>query len=160
MKGRERQAARRTASGFTLLEILLSVGLLSVLAGIIVIAINPAKQLAEARNVQRRADVNSILNAVYQHAIDNNGLVAASIPSSATCPAPATNEICRTGGTCTGLVDLAVLTDNQKYITSMAADPTGATTNGSGYFIAKNVNGRVIVCAPSAEQGATISVIR
>jgi type IV pilus assembly protein PilA len=160
MTGHARRTDYGIGSGFTLLEILLGVALLSVLAGIVVIAINPAKQLAEARNVQRRTDVGTILNAVYQNAIDNNGLVAAAIPTSATCASPSTNEICTTGGTCTGRVDLSTLTNSQKYIPSMPLDPTGSTANGTGYFIAKNANGRVTVCAPSAEQGATISVIQ
>jgi hypothetical protein len=42
----------------------------------------------------------------------------------------------------------------------MPADPTGATTNSTGYNISKNANGRVTVSAPSAENSATITVTR
>lgn len=150
----------KNTSGFTLLEILLVVAAIAILAGIVILAINPNKQLAETRNAQRRVDVNTILDAAYQYAIDNSGTVPASIPTSATCATPATNQICKTGGTCTSLVDLAVLTTNQTYIVSMPTDPTGSSTNGTGYFIAKSANGRITVCAPSAEQSATITVTR
>jgi len=44
--------------------------------------------------------------------------------------------------------------------TSMPIDPTVSSANGTGYYITKSTNGRVTVCAPSAEQGATISVTR
>jgi prepilin-type N-terminal cleavage/methylation domain-containing protein len=147
-------------SGFTLLEILLVVAALAILAGIVILAINPTKQLADTRNAQRAVDINTILNAVYQYSIDNNGTLPSAIPASATCATPSTNEICKTGGTCTGLVSLAVLTASEKYIVSVPFDPTGATANGTGYFVAKNANGRVTVCAPSAEQGKSITVTR
>ncbi|MFH1781966.1 MAG: type II secretion system protein [Patescibacteria group bacterium] len=145
--------------GFTLLEILLIVAAIAILAGIVIIAINPAKQLADTRDSERAADVNTILNGAWQYAIDNDGSIPASIPTSADCSGVATNEICKTGGTCTGLVDLSVLTASGTYIVAIPTDPQGATTNGAGYHIAKDANGRITVCAPDAEN-STISVTR
>ncbi len=139
--------------GFTLLEVLLVVGAISVIAGIVILAINPSKQLAETRNAQRRVDVNTILNGVYQYAIDNNGTIPASITTTQT-------EVCKTGGTCTGLIDLGVLTTLGKYLVSIPTDPTGSSTNGAGYEIKKDANGRVTVVAPDAELSATISITR
>lgn len=149
-----------TRRGFTLLEILLVVAAIAILAGIVIIAINPTKQLGDTRNAQRRVDVNTILNAVYQYAIDNSGTLPA-IPT-ATCALVATNEVCKltATGTCSTGVNLSVLTTSQKYVTSMPIDPTVSTTDGTGYYITKSANGRVTVCAPSAEQSATISMTR
>ncbi|MEK7184215.1 MAG: prepilin-type N-terminal cleavage/methylation domain-containing protein [Patescibacteria group bacterium] len=143
---------RQQTGGFTLLEILVVVAAISLLAGIVIVALNPNKQLAETRNAQRRVDVNTILNGIYQYAID-----AGSLPSSITTT---TTEICKTAATCTGLIDLSVLTNSGTYLVGMPVDPTGSSVNGAGYYVNKNTNGRVTVNAPSAEQGASITVTR
>ena len=141
--------------GFTLLEVLLVVAIISILAGIVILALNPTKQLADTRNGQRRVDVNTILNAVYQYSIDNNGNIPSSITTTVT-------PICQTGtGTCTGLIDLTALTNNEKYLVDLPKDPSiSATTGTAGYTIVKDSFNRITVAAPGAEQGATISVTR
>ena len=141
--------------GFTLIEVLLVVAIISILAGIVILAINPNKQLGDTKNGQRRADVNTILNAVYQYALDNNGTLPTGITTSAT-------GICKTGAaSCTGLVDLTVLTTNEKYVVSIPMDPSiAAASTSTGYTILKTANNRITVAAPNAEQGATISVTR
>ncbi len=139
--------------GFTLLEILLVVAAIAILAGIVIIAINPGKQLADTRNAQRRVNVNTILNAVYQYSIDNKGALPSGITQNAV-------EVCKTGGSCAGLVDLSALTLNEVYLTAIPTDPTAASTNGTGYKILQTANGRITVSAPSAENSASISVTR
>lgn len=146
---------RSRRAGFTLLEILLVVAAIAILAGIVIIAINPTKQLGDTRNSQRSIDVNTILNAVYQYALDNNGTLPAGISTTQT-------EICKTGaGSCTGLVSLTELTTNEKYLTAIPIDPNGTcAANGVCYEIKKTANNRVTVVAPDAEQSKTISVTR
>lgn len=144
---------KKSESGFTLLEILLVVAAIAILAGIVILAINPGKQLAETRNAQRNVDVNTILNGIYQYSLDNNGNLPSAITTTST-------EICRTGGTCTGLIDLAVLTNNEVYLVSMPVDPSGGSTNGTGYNVSETGSGRITVYAPAAERGATIQVTR
>ncbi len=152
-------ASKEAKKGFTLLEILLVVAAIAILASIVIVALNPGKQLGQTRNSQRRVDVTTILNAAYQYSLDAE-ILPAAITSTAACGSVATQEICTTGGTCTGLVDLSVLTANEKYVVSLPRDPKDASTNGTGYFITKTANDRLTVCAPGAEQGETISVTR
>ena len=143
---------RKSERGFTLLEVLLVVAIIAILAGIVILAINPTKQLADARNSQRRVDVNTILNGVYQYAVDTNN-IPASITTTAT-------EVCKTGGVCTGFIDLSVLTLNEKYVVSIPIAPQCGSTNGTCYRIVKTANNRVTVSAMNPENGATISVTR
>lgn len=153
------QIKRGKQSGFTLLEVLLVVAIIAILAGIVIIAINPGKNLGDTRNSQRSADVNTVLNGVYQYSLDNNGSLPAGITTTST-------EICATGAaSCTSLVDLTALTTSGKYLVSLPKDPqcgtgTVCATNGTGYKISKDANNRLIVTAPSAEQGKTISVTK
>ena len=145
---------KSSKKGFTLLEILLVVAAIAILAGIVILAINPSKQLGDTRNAQRRADVNTILNAVYQYTIDNNGTLPSTITTTST-------EVCATGAaSCTGLIDLAVLTASEKYLTSIPLEPQKVTATGVGYMIKKSANGRITVDAQYEEQGAVITVTR
>jgi len=138
---------------FTLLEILLVVAAIAILAGIVILAINPSKQLGDTKNAARKADVNTILSAIYQYSIDNNGTIPATITSSST-------EICASSS-CTTSIDLSVLTANEKYLTSMPVDPKGGiSADGTGYAVSKSTNGRITVKALQAEQGVVISATR
>ncbi len=149
--------------GFTLIEILLVIGLISILAGIVIIAVNPAKQLADGRNTKRKADVNTIINALYQYSIDNNGHLPETINKAADCNITTANEICRSGqADCTSLTNLSALTDNQTYLAEIPKDPSlpSDVSNGTGYQVFSSPSNRITVCAPAAELGAKISVTR
>lgn len=148
----------RYQKGFTLLEVLLVVAILAILAGIVILALNPGKQLADSRNSQRQVDVNTILNGVYQFAIDNNGALPAAITTSV-------QQICRTGvlaADCSAVpgIFLNELTTAEKYVTAIPFDPQASPAATTDYTIVKTANNRVTVAAPLAEQGKTISVTR
>lgn len=147
--------------GFTLIEVLLVIAILAILAAIVIIALNPAKQLAESQNAQRRSDVRAILDAVHQYSIDNQGAVPDTIPTGGaneTCISSG-SMICQFGAAC-GAVSLDALAENENYIVQIPADPATATDVDTNYFIFKSLNGRISVCAPDSYGENPISVTR
>jgi type IV pilus assembly protein PilA len=151
---------KSTKPAFTLLEILLVVAAIAVLASIVIVAINPGRQLAQTKNSVRRADVGTIINAIYQYAIDTAGTLPSGISTTV-------RQICRTGiatSSCNSLslVDLSVLTSTSSasYLVAIPSDPNNTATSGAGYFVQKTAGGRIKVSAPSAELGETIEVTK
>lgn len=136
----------------TTIKTILAIIVVALLIGIMVFVINPAGQLREARDTQRRTDLETIANAIGGYAGDNGGQVPFEITAKET-------PICRSGVNldCTGLVNLNALTG--AYLRAIPADPTAGTSIDSGYAILWD--GRTIsLTAPSAEGGQTISVVR
>ena len=166
---------RKFRFGFTLIELLLVIGIIAILAAIVIVAINPTKQLGDARDAQRRSDVNTILNAVYQYAIDNNGSLPSGIPTNSLGRAEiwsTGNGVNGTGAAVNGTgalqtaslslstgANLGVLTGS--YLVNLPVDPQSPSNSGTYYSIFQDANGRVTVQAETCEaDGCSISVTR
>jgi prepilin-type N-terminal cleavage/methylation domain-containing protein len=146
-------------SGFTLIEVLLVIAILTILAGIVIAAINPAKQVGESQNAQRRSDIKAILDAVHEYSIDHSGfLPSESIPIGADCLTDG-HDICTPGISCDG-VNIDELITDQTYLTTLPSDPSSGTGDITGYRIFQTVHGRVGVCAPDAYGEEDIVIVR
>ena len=53
--------------GFTLIELLIVIGIIAILAGIVLVAVNPAEQFGKANDAERKAEIGSVLSAIYQY---------------------------------------------------------------------------------------------
>lgn len=137
--------------GFTLMELLIVIGIIAILAAIVLIAINPGRQLAQSRNSQRWSNINTLLNAIHQQAIDNNGTVNAGI----TAACPATQAIDNGAGGAGA--DLSSLAPN--YTADLPSDPTGASGVDTGYDVCRD-GSRITVSAPTAELNTSITATR
>jgi len=144
---------KRERKGFTLLEILLVIAAIGILAAIVLVAINPNRQIAQARNAQRRSDINTIYKALEQYLIDNK-TYPIGIGNTAS-------PICNTGSKttadtldptnlCDGKVDLRVLVPT--YLSSIPKDPSG----GVYEVYINSANNRIGVEAAGVELGQSI----
>src|SRR3989338_9438508 len=102
--------------GFTLIELLVVIGILSVLLAIVLIAINPQRQFAQANNTKRRADANALLNAVGQYTADNKG----NLPGNLGTLTRGTEYAIQNGGTNADLCGDLMPT----YLSSLPTDPS------------------------------------
>ena len=134
--------------GFTLIEVLVVMGIIAVLSTIVLVAINPSRQFAQSRDTQRTSNVAAILNAIGQRAVDNKGIFKTGCDAGEI---PATSTTIGSGGF--DLYPCIVPT----YMALLPVDPkdgsfTDAANYDSGYAIARDeVTGRVTVSAPSTE---------
>lgn len=146
-------------SGFTLIEILIVIAILAILAAVVIVAINPSKQFAQARNTERTANVNTILNAIGQRIADNKGVFEGEFTINSSeyicgvlpdTPTEITSNSAINTTTETG--DLGCLVPT--YVPILPTEPAGPSADQ--YTVEISDNGRIKVCAPEAENETSI----
>ncbi len=154
--------------GFTLIEVLVVIGIIGILAAIVIVSINPGERFKQARNTQRQANINAILSAIEQNSFDNKGILTG-------CPAIPTTLLTATVIKGRGIIppeigDLASCLT--KYLAVLPFDPnatpnahwTSADDYDTEYTVWQNANGQYVVEAPKAVSSGdsltAITVIR
>jgi type IV pilus assembly protein PilA len=150
--------------GFTLVELLVVIGILAILTAVVLVAVNPGRQLQQSRDTKRRADVNTILGAISAYMADpvNNG----QLPPTITAAAVTTGMTdCTVGNMSIGSTeDVNLAADVAPlYVADLPEDPSSGSGDGTniGYelCIFDPVNRRISVIA-NGELAGVITVTR
>jgi prepilin-type N-terminal cleavage/methylation domain-containing protein len=152
-----RNAAKR--NGFTLIEILVVIGIIAVLGAVVLVAVNPGRQFKLARDSQRMSNVTAILNAIGQNISENRGVFKCNGTVTAI---PASPAVLSSG---TGGFDAASCLI-PTYLSTLPFDPSldGAhfasiTDYNTGYVVYQDQYGR-ITASSTGEITPSISVTR
>lgn len=140
--------------GFTLVELLVAMGIIGVLLAITIVAINPGRQFSRANNTKRQSDVTTLLDALGQYSAENSGRLPATITTTPKTISSTEADLC------------ALLLPN--YLSVLPVDPgtnngtaisncTGAYT--TNYQVALDTSGRLMVTAPATELGGSIITV-
>ncbi|MFC1787800.1 type II secretion system protein [Patescibacteria group bacterium] len=149
--------------GFTLVELLVVIGIIVILLSVILIAVDPAKRLSQARDAVRHQDVRGLLEATTEYIVDNNGSFPAGLDSVDTgVQVLGTGASCGSdcaGETVTGCLDLsASLVED--YLAAIPQDPLSGTEENTGYAINKTAGNRISIVSCTPEIATEISAQR
>jgi len=103
----------KTGAGFTLVEILVVIGILGILATALIVIINPTLQIQRSRDSRRKADLKQIQTGLELYRADIGSYPAATNNKVANCPS----------GVPTSLMDNTC--NSTTYIQNVPKDPVG-----------------------------------
>jgi prepilin-type N-terminal cleavage/methylation domain-containing protein len=118
---------KRASKGFTLLEILLVIAAIGILAAIVLVAINPNRQINQARQAAINSDKNTIEKALQQRLIDTGNYPA------------------ELDGVQRKICSSAVNTPDCINLSSLIPDYIAAIPSSTTYTVARGNDGRVYV---------------
>ncbi len=132
--------------GFTLLELLLVITVIAMLAGIILIALNPAQRINDAQNARYLAKANDLEKAIQAYTVANNGSLPTNLANLNTY---GLYDICKTGQS-SGCINLDQLTSTG-YISEIPVDDNTDTAALSGFKFEYNPGKKNVEIFTSSE---------
>jgi hypothetical protein len=156
---------------FTLIEMLIFVSLTVILAIIVSVVINPGDQSAKTNSSKIKADINSVLSAIYQ--FKTSSTVRSALPSctinSVITAIPECNNPLESNGNFDGAIELGTAPTSfdcstfltPSFLVKIPINPTSTYDEAkTGYWVCQDTSGsapRIVVIAEGTEISTTDS---
>ena len=169
----------KSLAAFTLVELIIVIAIISILAAIVVITIDPSKLFANTRNTQRAQDISTYQSAIVRYVAESstaslsrtlsdlhgyNNLIAGAAGGLYICPGGSSNPSSLSSITSyysidnigTNILDVSILISNG-YLYKVIRDPL---TNQSYRVCIDNLNNsQLVIYSPIAENTTNIPLI-
>lgn len=152
---------KKSTKGVTVIELIVVVFIISILAVIVFIALNPVKRLADSRNFQRESDITTILNAIHKYTSDFQGQLPSGLAQGMMVTQIGTQDFdCDvTCGVASASACINLNSSLAKYLKQMPTDPSIGSQSTTGYFVSVSENNEVEVgvCSPEGDESIAVS---
>lgn len=128
MKYKKEKTKTKLQKAFTLLELLLVIAIVASLAGLVLVALNPAGRLEDVSDTKALSSANDLEKAIKVYSIDNSGNLPSALQAITTS---GIYDICKSGQTI-GCINLDELVTGGK-LSSIPEDSRYSSTYKSGY---------------------------
>ena len=137
----------KNLKGFTLIEILIVIGLIAILAAVTIIALNPTASFQSARNSERSSELAQIHSGINRWVVEDDGSTAnithgVSDDALPACP----GTILTTSGVDITTTSIWSALTTGGYVPTGIQDPTNAN-----YRICQATNNQLSLFAPAAD---------
>lgn len=145
-------------NGFTLIELVMVISIISVIAGTVFIGVDPARRLAAARNASRWADVTTLLEAIKKYQFDHDGVLPSLDTDALTTQIVGKGNVDCRAVRCQGqeIVEENCFTTSftgelRPYLKALPEDPKTGTPEDTRYYVNRDAYGIVSVGACDEE---------
>ena len=135
MSNASKKLADDSKRGFTLVELLVVIGVLAILTAAVVVVLNPAELLAQARDTQRMSDLDAIRGAVSLYLVATTTPVFGTTVYSTSgtdgfnCGAATARDVYTIDGNGWITIDFSTMTNPSSPISALPRDPVNNATN-------------------------------
>ena len=131
----------KNRKGFTLLELILVIGIIGTLSAIVVVAVNPTKQLRKTRDSERRSEIAELQKALNQYQIKNGDFPETILPGYGNA-----YPICQYGQTDDSCLNIDAIVPD--YVSEIPIDPLAEVGALHTWYEVFQDSGQAFVVAP------------
>lgn len=150
--------------GSTLLELLIALAIMAILAGLVIVALSPKKNLEDARDTKRREDLRTMIDALYQYQIDHDAFPTIHTAKSLdaihrdVCAVTDPDDLFFCFFSAPQRLPLWPLIPD--YLAELPYDPQNTEEYETGYQLWLDESGRIHAFAPLGDGGAGIELAK